>query len=257
MNGIARRTIRALGIVAVAAAIAAGTAGDAGAISPPVSGGPGGSGTCASQAGVVRGSPTVESLRAFGACEISRRQATLAQLSKVIDGSRALASADAAALRAAVSSASSELVTLESNLDSETTIPALKATIVQIVSRVRVYVLLVPQVRLTVAADDVLSLQPHLAALSSTLADRVAAARAAGKDVGVAQSALDAMNAALAKAQTLAAPWPARLVALTPADFDSGVAGPVLTRARAALGDASVQLKTAVAEGRAVLRALR
>ena len=257
MTGIGRRSIRALTALAVVMAIAAGTAGDAGAVSPPVAGGPGGAGACSSQASTARSTPTVANLRVFGDCEISRRQATITQLTKVINGSKTLTTTDANALKAGVSAASSELATLKSNLDSESAIAVLKATIVQIVNKVRVYVLLVPQVRLTVAADDVLSLQPHLTALSAQLADRIAAAGAAGKDTTAAQSALDAMNTALSKAVALAAPWPAQLVGLTPADFDSGAAAPVLTRARVALGDASLQLKAAVADGRAALRALQ
>jgi hypothetical protein len=75
--------------------------------------------------------------------------------------------------------------------------------------------------------------------------------------VSAAQASLDAMNAALAKAQSLAAPWPARLVTLTPAEYDSGAAAPALRQARVALGNASAQLKVAVADGRAVIAALR
>jgi hypothetical protein len=195
-------------------------------------------------------------LRAFGDCEIARRQAALAQLSTTVKGSGA-ATEDAAALEARIGASSAELDTLKTAIDGEVSVVALKASIVQVVNRVRVYVLVVPQVRLTIAADDVLSLQPHLAELSSTLADRVTRAQAAGKNVSAAQGSLDAMNAALAKAQSLAAPWPARLVTLTPADYDSGAAAPVLRQARAALGNASAQLKAAVADGRAVIAALR
>jgi hypothetical protein len=257
MEHIGRRIRRTLLALVATAAIAVASAGGAGAASPPVAGGPGGADICSSQATAARASVTVASLRAFGECEISRRQATLAQLSSVIKASKALTPADESALNADVAAANSELARLKSNLDSEVTVAGERATIVQIVTRVRAYVLVVPQVRLTVAADDVLSLQPHLASLKSALADRIAQAQAAGKDVAAAQQSLDDMKTALDRAESLAQPWPARLVTLTPADFDSGVAGPRLQQARAALGSASAQLKLALADGRAILRDLR
>jgi hypothetical protein len=178
------------------------------------------------------------------------------QLSAVVKGSTA-AAADASALDARIGAAAAELATLKTAIDREVSVVALKVSIAEVVNRVRVYVLVVPQVRLTIAAEDVLSLQPHLAELSSTLADRVTRAQSEGKDVSAAQASLDAMNAALAKAQSLAAPWPARLVTLTPAEYDSGAAAPALRQARVALGNASAQLKVAVADGRAVIAALR
>jgi hypothetical protein len=254
MNLPLRRTFATL---TAAALIAVSSAGDAGAVSAPVPGGPGGSGVCATQAAAAQASSTVKTLRSFGDCEVARRQSTLGQLTSAIGGSKSLSSADAARLKAVVAAASAELTTLKTNLDSEVTVIALRATIVAVVNRVRAYVLVVPQVRLTIAADDVLSLQPHLSQLSAALAARIATARAAGKDVAAAQASLDAMNAALSDAESLAAPWPAKLAPLTPAQYDSGVAGPTLNQARAALVSASVQLKTAVAAGRAVVEDLK
>ena len=236
--------------------IAALSAADAGAASGPVSGGPSGVGLCAGKAAAAQTSPTVVTLKAFGDCEIARRQTTLAALSLAVKSSKGLTSADVSALDGAIGSASAELSTLKANLDSELALIAVKGTIAQIVSKVRVYLVVVPQVRLTIAADDVLTLQPHLTQLSATLADRVAAAKTAGRDVTAAQTALDAMNAALAKAESLAAPWPARLVALTPAAYTAGSGATVIDQARVALVSASAQLKIAVADGKAVLAAL-
>jgi hypothetical protein len=247
---------RSIAVVVLAATLAVVSTADAGAASGPVSGGPAGAGVCATQAAAARSAPTVVNLRAFGDCEIARRQATLAQLANVVKVAKGLTASDAAALRTSVSAAQSEMAGLKTQLDSETAAVALKVTITQIVSKARVYLLVVPQVRLTIAADDVLSLQPHLTALSTSLEGRIADARAAGRNVTRAQAALDAMNAALAKAVSLASTWPARLVSLTPADSAAGTAGPTLNQARLALGQASAQLKLAVADGRAVLAAL-
>ena len=64
------------------------------------------------------------------------------------------------------------------------------------------------------------------------------------------------MNAAVARAVTLAQPIPGRLLPLTPADWNSGAAGPVVTKARADLVSARTQLRTAVAEAKACRQAL-
>jgi hypothetical protein len=251
-----RLPARALAILITAATFAAITTADAGAVGP-VAGGPAGQDVCSAQAAAATASPTVANLKAFGDCEIARRQTTLASLAGVVKAAPALTTPDRAALNADISTAKATLATLKTQLDSAVTAVACKATIAQVVAKVRVYVLVVPQVRLTVAADDVLSLKPHLQALAAALSQRIADAAAAGKDTAAAQSSLDAMNAALAKAESLAAPWPSQLVSLTPAQYDAGTAGPILQQARSALANASQQLKAALVDGRAILAALR
>jgi len=151
----------------------------------------------ATKAAVARTAPTVATLRDFGNCEIDRRLITLVRLSAAVGGSAGLSSSDAAALSADIAAARSGLRSLKATIDTQTRIPALKVEIVQIVTRYRVYVLLGPQVRLSIAADDVIAIKPHFDGISTTLAARIAAAQAGGKDEAAAQTALNAMNAAV------------------------------------------------------------
>ena len=87
--------------------------------------------------------------------------------------------------------------------------------------------------------------------MNTNLAARIAAAKAAGKDTTAAQADLDAMNASVTAAVGLASPLPAALLPLTPAEYNGGTAGPILASARAALGTARDDLKTALADAQA------
>lgn len=248
------------GLVAALAVVvftAGATGVAASAATAPVSGGPTGSGVCATQAVSVRTGATVATIRAFADCEIARRQTTLESLSRVVAASAALTSSDAAALAAKIGADRSGLAALKATIGRPARPASLRVQVVQIVSGFRIYVLLGPQVRLTVAADGVVALKPHFDGISATLTDRIAGAAANGKDVGAAQADLDAMNAAVANAVALAGPLPARLLALTPAAFNSGTAQATLKSARTAILKARDLLKAAAKDGRSVLADLK
>lgn len=252
------RLRQGLSAAIAAVVIAVSAVGVAAAVSPaPVSGGPAGVGACASQSVAARSGGGVAVLRAFGDCEIDRRLVALGQLSAVISASKGLTPPDAAALNSEIAATRAGLASLRASIDGQTALPALKLEIVEIVNRYRVFTLLVPQVRLVDAADGVLALGPRLTELSTDLAGRISAAESAGKDVTAAQAALDAMNGSIAGGESLAAPVPGRLLPLTPAQFDSGAAGPVLQGARNALVQARDAMQAAAVDGRAVLAALK
>jgi hypothetical protein len=248
-----RNVIAAVG----AAALVVVSSSSAGAISPaPVSGGPAGQDACAAQAAVARTSRAVAAFRAFGDCEIGRRQKTLASLSSVVSRSKALSGPDRAALTAEIGSESTGLVGLQATIDGQRSLPPLRLEVVQIASRFRVYALLAPEVYLVASADEALALQASLTQTATALAARIVNAGAGGRDVAGAQTSLNSMNGEIAAAGALAAPLPARLLALTAAQWNLGTAGPVLTSARAALVSARDHLRNAVKFGRAVIAAL-
>ncbi|MGD0249018.1 MAG: hypothetical protein ABSB75_08210 [Candidatus Limnocylindrales bacterium] len=231
------------------------SAGVATAVTPPS--GPSGKGVCTTEAAAVKAGASVTTLRAMGDCEINRRFATLDQLASRVSGSKTLTSSDAAALTAEIGSTKSGLTSLKATIDAETSIPALRADIVKIATDYRVYVLVVPQVNLVSAADAVIASQTVFSKINTNLTARIAAAKAAGKDVTAAQADLDKMNAAVTAAVGLASPLPAALLPLTPAQYNGGTAGPVLTGARTALGQARDQLKAARADAKACRDALK
>jgi len=241
--------------LALGGALLLSTVGVAAAVTPPA--GPSGKGVCATQAAALKGGAAVETARAFGDCEINRRFTTLDALSAKIAASKVLTSSDAAALQSEVASTKMGLTSLKASIDSETSLPALKVDIAKIAADYRVYLLVAPQVNLVSAADGVVAAQTKFAEVNTKLAARIAAAKAAGKNTAAAQTALNAMNTAVANAVGLAQPLPAKLLPLTPAQYNSGTAGPIVTSARAALGHARDQLKAAMASAKACRDALK
>jgi hypothetical protein len=231
------------------------TVGAAAAVTPP--GGPSGKSVCATQLAAVKAGATVDTLRALGNCEIARRLTTLDALSAKVTASKRLSTADAATLQGVISSAKSGLAALKTAIDTETDLTALKADVAKVATDFRVYVLVARQVNLVNAADGVLAAQAKFATINTKLAERIATAKAAGKDTAAAETALAAMNTSVANAIALAQPLPAQLLALTPAQFNAGTAGPILDSARTKLGQARDQLKAAAASAKACRDALK
>ena len=241
--------------LALGGALLLSTVGVVAAVTPPT--GPAGNGVCATQATAMKTGATVETLRAFGDCEINRRFTTLDTLSAKITASKVLTTSDAAALKGEIASTKTGLTSLKATIDSETSLPALRVDISKIAADYRVYLLVAPQANLVSAADGVLAAQTRFADVNTKLAARIAMAKAAGKDTTAAQTALEAMNAAVTSAVGLAGPLPAKLLPLTPAQYNAGTAGPILTSARTALGQARDQIKAAIASAKACRDALK
>jgi hypothetical protein len=227
------------------------------AAGPGIAGGPAGKGACATQAAAVKAGATFETLRAFGDCEIARRFTALDQLASRISSSKVLTSSDASVLSSEVASTRSGLAALKTQIDAETSLDSLKTDVRKIATDFRVYVLVAPKVRLVSAADGVVAAKARFDEISTRLTARIAAARAAGKDTTAAQTALDAMNAAVAQAVGIASPLPAALLPLTPSQYNAGTAGPVINTSRAALVQARGLLQAARKDAQACRDALK
>ncbi len=241
--------------LALGGALLLSSVGAAAAVTPPA--GPSGKDVCSAQAAARKAGATVETVRAFGDCEIGRRFTTLAALSARMSASKVLTVSDSAALQSEVASTKTGLTSLKTTIDSETSLPALRADVTKIATDYRAYLLVAPQVHLVSAADGVIATQTKFTTVNTNLTKRIAAAKAAGKNTAAAQTALDAMNAAVAHAISLAQPLSAQLLPLTPAQYNSGTAGPILSSARTALGQARDQLKAAMADAKACRDALK
>jgi len=248
------RIVTLLASLAIGSSLVFVSAGSTAATSPPA--GPSGKGVCATEAAALKPA-SIDTLRAFGDCEINRRFTTLSDLSSRITASKAMTPSDASALQSEISSTRSGLSGLKATVDAETSMPVLKLDIVRIATDYRVYLLLLPQVNLVNAADAVTFAQAKFATINTNLTARIAAAAAAGKDTTAAQADLGAMNASVAAAVGLASPLPAQLLPLTPAQYNGGTAGPILSTARAALGRARDDLKSAIADAKACRDALK
>jgi len=244
----------------IAGLLVIASAGVVGATSPAASTGSSvkpASGPCRTEIAATRGTSSIDAWRALGDCEIARRFATLDQLSAKVNGSKVLTSSDKTALASEISGTTTGLTSLKATIDTEPDLTALKGEIHRIATDYRVYLLVAPQVHLVTAADGVLAAQTRFGAVNTKLQARIDAAKAAGKDVTAAQASLDAMNAAVAQAVSLASPLPAQLLPLTPSAYNGGTAGPVLKSARTSLEKARDELVSARADARAVVDALK
>jgi hypothetical protein len=233
----------------------------------PSNAGPAGKGVCAAYAPAKSsaapsaskgtGTVTLAGLKAFGDCEVNRRLTTLTDLSGKITASKVMTSSDKSALQAVINATNSGLTSLKATIDADTDLTALKADIAKIATDYRVYLVVVPQVNLINGADAVLAAQTKFADINTKLTAAIAAAKTAGKDTTAAQAALNAMNASVTAAAGLATPLPAQLLPLTPAQYNGGTAGPIITSARTALGHARDDLKSATASAKACRDALK
>jgi hypothetical protein len=243
----------AVASLAVVTGAAVAVAADPSPVSP---GGPAGRTVCRPERDAVDKAPTLEQLKDFGNCEIDRRVKTLDMLATRIADAGFATADHKTALSGEVGRTKSGLLSLKTKIGAETDIAALKIEVRQIATDFRVYALVAPKVNLVLGADRVAAADRLFGDIDKRLSDAIAKAEAAGKDVTDARAHLASMNAAVDKAIALAAPIAPAVLPLTPAQFNAGTAGPILTDARSKLASARQQLKTAQAEAKACRDAL-
>jgi len=192
-------------------------------------------------------------LKARGDAEIARRITTLDQLAARISTSRHITDADRTRLTNETSTEKGGLTSLKAKIDADTDLATLRQDLHRIVVDFRVYVLVVPQVHLTGAADAALSAADRLAAISMRLQSLLDQNALAGG--GVLSSQLADANAKIAAAKQLAGPLPDKLAALTPSGYPGN--RDVLVTAREALRTARSDLRSARDSIRQVVSSLR
>ena len=211
---------------------------------------------CVREWRAARVEPTADELKAVGRCEIDRRLVTIARLGAAVDGARALTDAHESALEAILDRSAAGLRSLRAEIEADTTIPELREDLRRIVTDFRIYTLVTRQVGLVIAADAVDAAGAGLKDRAADLADLIARAEAAGKDVTAAKRHLAAMETAIAEALGDVDGLAAMVLPLTPAEWNAGTAQPVLRAAHVAVDAARADLRTAKAEARQVLAAL-
>lgn len=200
-------------------------------------------------AAVVAHPGNVDILRAAGDCEINRRFVTLDGLTYLVNHSTVLTAQDKIDLLSggSVNPASfvaehAGLTSLKASIDGDTTIPTLRTDIGKIAPDYRVYLLVVPKTHLVSAADGAAKTSARFVPLASELQNLINQAKDDGKDVTAAQAKLDDLKAKVGQANGLIAPVVGTLMPLSPADWNSGAAKPVLQSARQTLHSARALL---------------
>ncbi|MEO8468391.1 MAG: hypothetical protein ABI573_01845 [Chloroflexota bacterium] len=200
---------------------------------------------------------TLAKVQAVGFCEIDRRLVTIDRLQALVRGSDVLTDAHATALTRILDHSETGLKALRREIAADTTVASATEDVRRIFTEYRIYALVTRQVVLVRADDRVDAAVNRLTHASDRLAAAIARAVGNGKDVTVAQGHLDAMTAAIGDARAEVAGDATAVLAQTPATWNAGTAKPVLDAARASIGAARSDLRTAMAEARAVLAALR
>jgi hypothetical protein len=212
---------------------------------------------CATQREAARTDPSVTNLKALGDCEIARRFVTLTRLQGAVIAAPFLTSSDRQALLDRIQATRTGLTALKAEIDADPTVDELKVDVPRIATEYRVYLLLAPQVNLVRGADAATAAAGRLGQAAQRLQQLIDFAKSQGKDVTAAQAALNAMEHDLANASAQLTGLSAKLLALTPADWNDGSARPVLDGARSEERSAHAELLSARKDARAVVAALK
>lgn len=200
--------------------------------------------------------PTIANWQAVGLCEVDRRLDTIAVLETVVDRAAPLTDAHQAALEAILADSAAGLRALRGEIEADTTLAALREDISAIATELRIYLLVVRQVHLVVAADAVEATVDRFGGAIDSLEAAIARAEADGRDVTEAKRFLAGLVEDVAAADAVVDGVADRVLPLTPADWNDGTAEPVLRAARQAIVEARGHLREAGAAARQILASL-
>lgn len=179
--------------------------------------------------------------RAKADAQIDTRVKALTALSARISEMQRVSAAQKADITADLQTAINQMIALKAKIDADTDGATLKADIQSITKSYRIYLLVLPQGRITAAADRVLTMAGLMNDLSAKLQARITEAQAAGQDVTAMNTSLVSMNAKTADA-SLQANAAINLVAgLQPDNGDHAM----FQSNHAALKDARAKIKLA------------
>ena len=143
---------------------------------------------------------TVDKVKSEVTRRIELRLAALTRFEASVTGAKNLTDAHQATLAALIADDRAGLTALKAKVAGETTLTALKADAKSMVDDYRIFILVGPKVRLSIAGDAEAAAIARLTTLHAKLTELVAAAKSAGKDTAAAEQDLAAMKAAVDKA---------------------------------------------------------
>jgi hypothetical protein len=195
--------------------------------------------------------PGLEDAKKLVTARIDGRLGALHALQIAVNGAQKLTPAHKSTLDGVLSSDVTGLTALRTKVAGETTLAAVKADADSMVNDYRVYLLVEPKVRLTITADIGSAIHADLVQVHDRLANAVAAAKKAGKDVGTAEADLADMDSQLQNAQTVMAGKIDALLAIQPGPDGDAIQQQLLP-VRQAVGTAKGDLRKASADAKHV-----
>lgn len=184
--------------------------------------GTGGSSSQGTTAGSHTCSPTTLAAdQAKVQVQLTDRVDQLDKLSGALSGSTWLTASDRTTLTTDLSNELSGIRSLQSTVAGATTCKEVLADARAMVVNYRVFVVMSPQVRLTITADSESGIAGLMARLEGPIQAAIAAAQTAGKNVTGAQAAFTDYKARIAAVQSSTSSMVATILAFTPASYPS------------------------------------
>ncbi len=247
-----RRSVRrALAVASLAAALVAGAA-PASALAAP-------STPTSPPAGTLTPPGPHASLAAWKVAVNARidvRLATLSALKIAVAGATNVTSAHRSTLTALLASDVSGLTALRTKADAETTVAAVRADGRTMVVDYRIYMLVVPKVRFTIAGDTEAAVITRLTSVHDTLSQVATKLAGQGKNTGPEQAEIADMASKLDAATTALNGTIDALLAVTPSPDPSAMRAAV-SPVRDAVHTARNDIKTAIADARTARAGLK
>ncbi len=239
MNRVVKTSL--IGTIAVAALIAGtGAPAFASTATPPPS---------------TKTTHTLESVQAAAKTATDNRATALNTAIAKLDAAKGINASDKATLVERLTADLVGMKTSEATVAADTTLVAASTDFKTIFTTYRIFAVAIPQARLIAGIDRATSIEiPKLTALQTKLAATLAG-KDASKSTAALQSDLADMATQIAKANTELDGASAKVLAITPADFNTNKT--VLTSARASVKTAENALTQARADHKAITTALR
>lgn len=198
---------------------------------------------------------TLQSAKTLVDSRVDGRLHTLAALKTAVDAATHLSTGHRSTLAGLISSDTAGLTALRAKVDAETTIQAVRTDERSMVDDYRIYLLVVPKVRFTVASDAELADAGKLQGARDKLAAAIAAAQAAGKDVSAEQGELADLSNQIAAAQAALAGKADALLAVAPSP-DAAAMTAAVAPVRTAVHTAREDLEKGLADAKQIRRQL-
>jgi hypothetical protein len=191
---------------------------------------------------------TLVSVQAAAKTATDKRETALSAAIVKLNAAEGISASDRATLL-------DRLNTDEATVAADTTLAAASADFKTIFTTYRVFAVAIPQARLVAGIDRATSMEiPKLTASQAKLT-ALLGGKDASKSTAALQSDLADMTTQIAKANTALSGASGKVLAITPADFNSNKT--VVTSARASVKTAEKALKQARADRKAIITALK
>jgi hypothetical protein len=186
---------------------------------------------------------------------IDGRLATLRALRTAVNAAGHLTAPHKSTLTSLIASDEAGLTTLRTKVNGETTVAAVRADDQSMVNDYRIYILVAPKVRLTIAADVEGAVVQRLRQVADTLATAISNAKQAGKNTSQAEADLADLRSQTDAASTAIAGKADALLAIQPGPDATAILNQVAP-VRDAVRTARTDLRKAVADAKAARAAL-